>query len=40
MKAAPRAALEVIEANLAFEVLVVALDPPTELGDPHQLLER
>src|ERR1700686_1739432 len=40
VKAAPTAALEVVEANLLFELLVVALDPPAQLGDAHQFLER
>ena len=40
MKAAPAAALEVAEAELLFELLVVALDAPAQLGHAHQLLQR
>ena len=39
VKAAPTAALEVAEAKLLFEFLVVTLDAPTQLGDAHQFLE-
>src|SRR5262245_18031816 len=39
MKPAPGTTFEVVEADLALEVLVVALDAPPQLGDPHQLLE-
>jgi len=40
MKAAPTAALEMAEAKLLFEFLVITLDAPAQLGDAHQLLER
>jgi len=40
VKAAPTSALEVTEAELLFEFLVVALDAPAQLGDADQLLER
>src|SRR6266581_9333022 len=40
VKAAPTAALEVAEAKLLFEFLVIALDAPAQLGDAHQLLQR
>src|ERR1700680_3276143 len=40
VKAAPTAALEMAEAKLLFELLVVALDTPAQLGDAHQFLER
>jgi hypothetical protein len=39
MKTAPGTTFKVVEADLALEVLVVALDAPPQLGDPHQLLE-
>ena len=40
VKAAPAAALEMAEAKLLFEFLVIALDAPAQLGHAHQLLER
>src|SRR5881227_1636240 len=40
MKAAPVAALEVAKAELLLEFLIVPLDPPARLGDPHETFER
>lgn len=40
MESSPGAPFEVIEADLAFEVLVVSLDPPAPLHEPHQLAKR
>src|ERR1700760_1766810 len=40
MKPAPVAALVVAEAKLLLEFLVIPLDPPARLGDPHEALER
>ena len=40
VKAAPTASLEMAEAEFLFEFLVVALDPPAQLGHAHQFLER
>src|SRR5690349_21871206 len=40
MEAAPVAALEVAKAKLLLELLIVPLDPPARLGDPHEALER
>src|SRR5690349_11086909 len=40
MEAAPVAALEVAKAKLLLELLIVPLDPPARLGDPHETLER
>src|SRR3990172_5137975 len=37
MKASPATSLEVVQPELAFEFLVVALDPPADLRKPHQL---
>jgi hypothetical protein len=39
VKATPRSALEVIEADFLFHLLVVALDSPAQLCQPHQLLD-
>ena len=36
MQAGPGAPFEVIEAKLAFHLLLVALDAPPELGKPHE----
>ena len=36
MKAAPSASLEVPEADLLLEFLIVALDAPAQLGDVDQ----
>ena len=36
MQAGPGAPFEVIEAKLAFHLLLVALDAPPELGKPHK----
>src|SRR5579862_8766399 len=40
VKAAPTAALEIAEAKLLLELLIVALDAPAQLGEPYQLLAR
>ena len=40
MKATPAATLEMAEAKLLFEFLVIALDAPAQLGDAHQLPQR
>ena len=40
MEAAPVAALEVAKTKLLFELLVIALNPPARLGNPHEALER
>src|SRR5690348_18048739 len=40
MEAAPVAALEVAKAKFLLELLVIPLDPPARLGDPHETLER
>jgi len=40
VKAAPTATLEVSEAKLLLQFLVVALDPPAKLGDTHEFGER
>src|SRR5881409_180598 len=40
MEAAPVAALVVAKAKLLLQLLVVPLDPPACLGDPHEALER
>src|SRR6516164_11717879 len=39
MEAAPASAFEVIQAQLVLELLVVPLDPPAELSQPHELGE-
>ena len=39
VKASPGAALEMIEADLTFHVLVVALDAPAQLGQSDERLE-
>src|SRR6266850_6430033 len=36
MEAAPPAPLEMIEPELILELLIVALDPPAELGEAHE----
>src|SRR4029453_7267972 len=36
VEAAPAPALEVIQAQFVFELLIVALDPPAELGQPDE----
>src|SRR5512132_3848517 len=38
--AAEAAALEVVKAKAVFELAVVVLDAPAQLGQPHQLLKR
>jgi hypothetical protein len=40
MKTSPATPLEVIEADLLFHFLVVALDPPAKLCQPNELLQR
>src|SRR5262245_5187263 len=40
MEAAPAPPLEMIQAEFVLELLVVPLDPPAELGQPHELGER
>jgi hypothetical protein len=40
VKAAPRSPLEVVEADLALEFLVVALDAPAQLHESRQLAIR
>src|SRR6201993_3981752 len=40
MKTAPVAALVVAEAVLLLELLVIPLDPPARLGNPHEALPR
>ena len=40
MKPAPAAALEVIKPELLLELLVIALDPPAQLGQPDQTRQR
>jgi len=40
MKAAPGAAFEVVETELALEFLVVALDAPTQLREADECRER
>src|ERR1700758_2029134 len=40
MKPAPVAALVVAEAELLLELLVIPLDLPARLGNPHEALER
>jgi len=38
--AAPTAALIVVKAQFVFHLLVVLLDPPPDLGQPHELGKR
>ena len=40
VKAAPRAAFEVVEAQLGLHLLVVPLDAPPQLGQAHDPRER
>ena len=40
MKPTPATALEVIQPELVLQLLVVALDPPSQLGEAHELLDR
>src|SRR6201993_4603422 len=40
MKPAPVAALVMAEAELLLELLVIPLDPPARLGNPHEALQR
>src|SRR6201987_6330757 len=40
MNPAPGAALVVAEAELLLELLVIPLDPPARLGNPHEALQR
>src|SRR6201985_1935832 len=40
MKPAPVAALVMAEAELLLELLVIPLDPPARLGNPHEALPR
>ena len=39
VKAAPASALIVVQAEVLFQVLVVALDAPAHLGHEHQLFQ-
>jgi hypothetical protein len=38
VEAAPRTSFKVIETDLLFELLVVALDPPAQLRESHERL--
>lgn len=40
VEAAPPATFEVVEAELALHLLVVALDSPTKLREVHEPLQR
>jgi hypothetical protein len=40
VKAAPTSTLEVIEAQLLLQLLVIALDAPAKLGEAHEGTER
>src|SRR6266536_1845554 len=40
MEASPAAALEMTQPELVLELLIVALDPPTQLGEADELGER
>src|SRR6201995_831123 len=40
MKPAPVGALVMAEAELLLELLVIPLDPPARLGNPHEALQR
>src|SRR5688500_4438937 len=40
MEPSPGAALEVIETDLLLELLVVAFDAPSQLGEAHERLDR
>ena len=40
MEASPGAPFEVIQAQLAFQLLIVALDPPAQLGEPRPRTKR
>src|ERR1700721_3853723 len=40
MKAAPAAPLEMPQAEFLLELLVIALDSPTQFGEAHELLGR
>ena len=40
VEAAPCSALEMVEAELAFHLLVVPLDAPAELGEVHEPANR
>src|SRR5215211_6567776 len=40
MKTAPVAALVVAKAEFLLELLIVPLDPPARLGDPHETSQR
>ena len=40
MKPAPVATLVMAEAELLLELLVIPLDPPARLGNPHEALQR
>jgi hypothetical protein len=40
MKAVPRASFKVIEAELDFQLLIVTLDAPAQLGEAHQRAQR
>jgi hypothetical protein len=39
VEAAPTSSLEVAEANFLFELVVVAFNAPTQLGDVNELIE-
>ena len=40
MKATPAASLEMTETNLLFELLIIALDAPAQLGELDQTGQR
>ena len=40
VEAAPGPSFEVIQAELALHLLVVALDAPAKLGETHEFAER
>ena len=40
VKASPSPAFEVVEANFAFHLLVVALDAPSQLHEPYEFFLR
>ena len=40
VEALPAAPFIVIQSQLVFQFLGVALDPPTDLDQPHEIVER
>src|ERR1700687_4023624 len=40
VEALPAAPFVVVQAHLVLQLLVVALDPPAELDQPHEIVER